>query len=202
MKIFGIGLNKTGTTTLGRCFEILGFSHLAGSSTLLESAIAKKDLSKVYGEIEKYDSFEDLPFCLIYKDLDKRFPNSKFILTIRKNSKIWLNSFRKHCDRGAPAGCPRNRLLAYGYESTRGHEKEFIKIYEQHIKDVKTYFANKPNKLLVCCWEEDDGWKPLCDFLDRPIPTMALPWRNKGDRTIGWLFHRLRSKLKQMRKKA
>ena len=39
MKIFGTGLNKTGTTTLGRCFKILGFSHQSGSPSLLEDLV-------------------------------------------------------------------------------------------------------------------------------------------------------------------
>jgi len=35
MKIFGIGLNKTGTKTLGRCFEALGRNSLSFRADLL-----------------------------------------------------------------------------------------------------------------------------------------------------------------------
>ena len=31
MKVFGVGLQKTGTTTLGECFKMLGYKHLSYS---------------------------------------------------------------------------------------------------------------------------------------------------------------------------
>jgi hypothetical protein len=39
-KIFGIGFNKTGTTTLGRCFDILGLGPVARPQVLHDSFLA------------------------------------------------------------------------------------------------------------------------------------------------------------------
>jgi hypothetical protein len=181
MKIFGIGLNKTGTTTLGGCFKILGFSHQSGSSSLLQDLVLNKNYDNIFTTIKANDSFEDLPWNLIYKYLDKKFPNSKFILTLRKDKKTWLTSFKNHCNRGA--GMPLNRKLAFGYDEVDGNENEFLKIYEKHNKDVKDYFKNKPNQLLTICWERGDGWRELCDFLDKPIPDHPLPCLNQNNET-------------------
>lgn len=177
MKIFGIGIIKTGTTTLGTCLKQLGFNHVSCSQNLLEEVKLKKDFTKVFSVVEKHESFEDLPWLLIYKELDKQFPNSKFILTTRKNKEIWLNSYEKHCYR---LRNPYKRLLAYGYPSTKGYEKEHLEIYENHIKNVKDYFKDKPNKLLEVCWEQGDGWKEVCKFLHKPVPESKFPWKNKA----------------------
>ena len=33
------------------------------------------------------------------------------------------------------------------------------------------------DRLLV--YEVKDGWKPICDFLDKPIPEIPFPYKNK-----------------------
>ena len=43
-----------------------------------------------------YDAFEDLPWCLLYRELDEAFPGSKFVLTVRSSSEVWLRSYRRH----------------------------------------------------------------------------------------------------------
>jgi hypothetical protein len=44
-KVFGIDWAKTGTTTLGRCFEILGYNH-QGQNLSLVPQIMRGDFSK------------------------------------------------------------------------------------------------------------------------------------------------------------
>ena len=87
MKVFGIGLNRTGTSTLGACFNHFGFNHLSLDRNSFEN-YKKQDFHSIYNRIEKFDSFEDWPWPLIYKEIDKRFPDSKFILTLRKTPEI------------------------------------------------------------------------------------------------------------------
>jgi hypothetical protein len=50
----------------------------------------------------------------------------------------------------------------------------------RHNAEVRQYFATRPRKLLVLDWKSD-GWKPLCDFLTKPIPQIPVPWMLKYD---------------------
>jgi hypothetical protein len=45
---------------------------------------------------------------------------------------------------------------------------------------VIDYFADKPDKLLVICWENKDGWNKLCDFLNKSVPKVPFPHLNKS----------------------
>ncbi|HNX69324.1 MAG TPA: sulfotransferase [Candidatus Omnitrophota bacterium] len=186
MKIFGIGLNKTGTKTLARCLRTLGYRHTSGSEVHLEEVVAHDSWTNLFTTIDRYDSFDDIPYFLIYEKLDRHFPGSKFILTLRKDPATWLTSFQKHCERhrlkndGSRVSTGQNRLLAYGYRFLEGHEEAFLEIYRKHEENVKTYFAKKPRNLLTVCWENGDGWEKLCAFLEKPVPAQPFPWENKA----------------------
>ena len=95
-KIFCIGFNKTGTTSMAKLFDNIGYqvaSQRAGEALVKDWLI---DESK---NIVKYvknggEVFQDIPFSLpdTYKVLDKNFPDSKFILTIRDSPEVWYDS--------------------------------------------------------------------------------------------------------------
>ena len=121
-KIFGIGLNKTGTTTLSQCGRILGYRCTSCSRSLLEDWVLRNDLSRIRAVVNQFDLFEDWPWPLIYQELDLMFPGSKFILTTRRNESLWLASLKKHSMRTHPT--QHCRQLAYGYSFPHRHEKE------------------------------------------------------------------------------
>ena len=78
-KIFGIGLSKTGTTSLARALEILGYKT---RDYLGVTRYSSGDLSSIdLDEIETNDAFTDTPVPSFYRELDSRYPGSKFILT-------------------------------------------------------------------------------------------------------------------------
>ena len=185
VKIFGIGLNKTGTSTLEKCFEILRFSHFGCSRELLDDVITRKDYTNVFKTVKRYDCFRDWPWPLIYKELDSMFPGSKFILTIRKDDTTWLESLKKHSQRMDPKK-PHCRKLAYGYDFPDGNEKEHLEFYQKHNNEVIDYFKDRPNDLLVICWENEDSWEKLCSFVNKPVPGIALPHENKAPTKRGW----------------
>ena len=79
-KVFGIGWAKTGTTTLGDCFKILGFDHQSQDLGLVKD-IGQGDLSQIMALAEQKETFEDWPWIILYKELDEAFPGSRFVLT-------------------------------------------------------------------------------------------------------------------------
>ena len=160
MKVVGIGLNKTGTKTLGACLRKWGLRH----ATFNEDAFkcwCKDDFASLMKMIEAYDSFEDWPWPLIYREIDTAFPGSKFILTKRKCAETWFYSLCKHADRTGPT-VYRERI--YGFSMPHMHKKEHLHFYEHHIDSVRAYFKGRSNDLLEVCWEDGDGWDQLASF--------------------------------------
>jgi len=175
-KVFGIGLNKTGTTTLGTCLGHLNYKHTSVSLKLLKQ-IKRGQYEDLFRMVEQYDSFADWPWPLVYKQLDFKYPDSKFILTVRKDSRTWFNSLLRHADK---INTTKFRKLVYGYAMPHNYKDEHIAFYEKHNREVCNYFAKRPDKLLVICWETGSGWKELCSFLNKDIPDITLPHKNKA----------------------
>ena len=179
-KIFGIGLNKTGTKTLGECFRILGMNHGTWRADLLAQYRAG-DLHHLFDEIDAGEAFEDWPYPLIYKELLLRYGrDAQFILTRRRNAAIWLESLKRHCLRTSPTR--HCRMLVYGYAYPHGVESHYLRFYTQHEHDVRQFFAQQgaSDQLLEICWEDGDGWAELCAFLRRPVPDIPFPFTNKS----------------------
>jgi hypothetical protein len=177
-KIFGIGLSKTGTTTLGECGRILGYRCKACDRELLKDVILGNNFTGIKEEVKKNDLFQDWPWPLIYKELDLMFPESKFILTVRKNEEIWLDSLKKHSMRGHPVRPCRD--LAYGYNYPYGHEKEHLEFYRRHNDNVRSFFKGRDNDFIEICWDKGHGWNELCAFLGKDILDVPFPHENKG----------------------
>jgi hypothetical protein len=94
-KIFGIGYNKTGTTTLQTILKLYGYKLPKQQEQ--EIRLSKSTFSTDYTELKRfcaeYDAFQDMPFSqdLTYVAADALFPNSKFILTERP-ADAWFKS--------------------------------------------------------------------------------------------------------------
>lgn len=177
MKIFGIGLNKTGTTTLGTCLQQLGFRHTSWCLPLLEQ-VAIGEFEPLVAHIAAHDSFEDWPYPLVFEQLDRHFPGSRFILTRRSSPARWLASFEAHALRTDPLLGARTRSLAYGLPYPQLDPEAHLRRYEQHLQRVRSYFARRPADLLEVCWEEEASWERLCAFLQRPVPDLPFPHAN------------------------
>lgn len=174
-KVIGVGLGKTGTTSLAHCLTYLGYRHQWHDPKL---HLSFQDNQKAILDIlSKKDSFEDFPWPYLYHEIDQLYPDSRFILTLRKNPETWYASLCKHFDRGRSN---KQKLLAYGYASPHGLKKEHIDLYLNHTKNVQDYFSRRPNKLLVVCWENSDGWREVCQFLGHSEPQIPFPHANKS----------------------
>jgi hypothetical protein len=178
-KVFGIGFHKTGTTSLGVALEHLGYQVCHGAVPLRKALGHRLMMHMLYdGHLDpimrlaaRYDAFEDNPWFLLYRDLDRHFGGSKFILTIRDESR-WLESASRYF------GATQSdlRLWIYGVGNPAGHEQRWLERYRRHNEDVKKYFRRRPEDLLVVDWERGDGWTELGTFLGCSIPSSAPPF--------------------------
>jgi hypothetical protein len=175
-KCFGIGFNKTGTKSLGKAMRLLGYRTTSFDGPLTEQ-VGRGEVDAALRVARDFDGFEDWPWPLIYKELDRVFPGSKFILTMRRDARTWLNSLMRHAERTGPTIF---REIAYGYASPQHREAHHIGLYERHAAEVMAHFRDRPGQLRVLCWERGDGWPELCDFLGRPRPEQPFPHENRA----------------------
>ena len=94
-KIFCVGYNKTGTTSLGASLKQIGFNVAPQipQEKQLTATLRNGNTAPFIEFCNKYDAFQDLPFSYgnTYVQADCLFPGSKFILSIR-NSEEWYES--------------------------------------------------------------------------------------------------------------
>lgn len=174
-KIFCIGFQKTGTTSLGRGLEILGYD-VCGPVGVTNPQIGEKALDWALEKIPHYDAFQDNPWPLLYKDLDRIFPGSKFILTTR-HPRSWIKSAKKYFGSYEAAA----EVWIYGGVGTPvKNQKRFLQRYKQHNQDVREYFKNRPDDFLEIDFGKGHGWEELCSFLGRPVPSLPFPRSNKS----------------------
>lgn len=178
-KVFGIGWAKTGTTTLGRCFEILGYNHQSQNLSLV-AEIMHGNFAKTLRIASAKDSFEDWPWPLVYREMNSSFPRSQFVLTTRDPER-WLSSYRAMLKaQGPPAPELRTiRSLLFGVDPAIASDKELVARFIRHNSEIMEYFKTQPERLLVVDWEAGDSWAKLCDFLDMPIPDVPFPHLNQ-----------------------
>lgn len=178
-KVVGVGLPKTGTTTLGACFRRFGFKHRTYDMDLALH-VKRNQLEPVLEEATKFETFEDWPWFAIYRELDQRFPNSKFILTLRKDPDTYVASLKRHHER---EGIRREGFVkphwwdeVHGVEPAAWDYEKSAQRYERHNREVLEYFGNRISKdLLVVCWEHGDGWAELSRFLNKRVPEEPFP---------------------------
>lgn len=161
-KISGIGLHKTGTTFLGRALKRLGFNRKFWDEELKQK-YDEGDYEFTFREAENYDSFEDIPWSRekFNKEINKRFPNSKFILT-KQELKSWSKSWEEH----SLAKRLRKRpyeLWKRGYSENK--KREVLAWHKKHTEGVLEFFKKQPEDLLVIDICNSDGWEELCPFL-------------------------------------
>jgi hypothetical protein len=173
--IFNIGFNKSGTTSLTEAMEILGYKsihHRHGSDERVRKFINRNIESgkRLLEGFEEYEFFSDFGGQKFFKELDKQYPNSKFILTCR-DMDDWLDSRMRHMIRN------RNNPE---YTGTWLSEDSDVSRYrrEQEEIEIFDYFKNR-NDLLILKICEGEGWNELCSFLDVEIPEVPFPWRNR-----------------------
>lgn len=180
IKVFGIGLNRTGTSSLKIAFRRLGYDHSVCKMELAEEYF-RGNLEACYSEAEAYDSFEDWPWPLVYKEIFAKYgDNARYILTTRASGDKWLQSIKKHSER---ARGRELRRRIFGYPFPHGVEDIYLKYYENHNAEVRRFFDenNATHLLKELCWENGDGWLELCVFLNEPLRATNFPQVNMAD---------------------
>jgi hypothetical protein len=182
-KIVGVGMHKTGTTSLGAALRLLGYRML-GWNNVSASLYKRGHSDALIDVMNDFDGFEDAPWYLLYEKAYERFPDVKFVLTTRSDMDAWYNSLVKHLERSPPGQFSFIDTI-YGTLDITNNRQLFIDTHLEHIDKV-CRFADRHNvPLLKVCWENGDGWPELCTFLGKPAPEAPFPHLNAARHSAG-----------------
>lgn len=200
-KIFCIGCNKTGTTSLQRALTELGV--IVGEQWIAERLIhdwGRRDFRRLFRYCHTAQAFRDVPFSwpFTFQALDQRFPRSKFIITVRDTPEQWYDSLMSfyaalfgdrsltHVEHLKSACYNRwgdvyeaNRLLNDTPDDDPFNKDALLARYSHHNHTVREYFRHRPEDLLVLNVAETGAYDKLCDFLGKPRMGRCFPWENK-----------------------
>ncbi len=163
MKVIGVGLNKTGTKTLRYHLLQWGFRHRSYELPAFQK-FRSGQIEELLQSMQGFDSFEDWPWPLMYREIDQRFPDARFILTTRRSPQAWYRSLCQMAVRMGPLNDFEKHI--YGYSMPQGRKSQHLQFYERHNQQVRDYFADRPDKLMELCWEQGDTASQVADFLN------------------------------------
>jgi len=97
-KLFCVGWNKTGTTTLEAVLRAYGYQmpNQQEQETRLTLPVLRCDYTELRRFVDRYDAFQDRPFSQdeTYAVVDALFPDSRFILSER-DPDAWFDSMQR-----------------------------------------------------------------------------------------------------------
>jgi GT2 family glycosyltransferase len=181
-RIFGIGMHKTGTTSLHGALKILGYDSAHWTTPRWARDVWEE--MRQHGRsptLEKSYAACDLPITLLYRELDKAYPGSKFILTVR-DEVDWLRSVQAHWGKhnqwrsSWDNDCFTHRMHQIVYGMREFDAVTFLQRYRQHNAEVREYFKDRPGDLMEM--PIGSGWETLCGFLGNEIPAVEYPRMN------------------------
>lgn len=207
-KIFCIGQNKTGTTSIKVAFRELGF--VVGLQRKAEELLPDYLLGNYERLIQYCKSaqvFQDFPFSFpeTYKVMDHAYPHSKFILSVRDSPDQWYNSYVKFYTKLAYAKSnldPSNNPIAAAFKSStyiwegwlwEFHKKRFganeadpfpkdlmVAEYLKYNQEVIDYFKDRTEDLLILNLSVPGEFSSFLNFLNIKSDLTDFPWEKKS----------------------
>ena len=187
LKIVGTGLGRTGTKSLQSALNMLGcgpchhmvevFTHPESAQLWIEAAKGRPDWDAIFAD---YQSVVDYPGAQFWRELVAYYPGAKVLHTIRDPDE-WFDStqatiFSPESPASRRQG-PMGEFFAIitGNFGDRIHDRAFMTDhFRKHTREVvRTVPAER---LLV--YEVSQGWGPLCEFLEIPVPGEPFPAQN------------------------
>lgn len=203
-KIFCVGQNKTGTTSLAHALVELGIPvapTLRDHDQLMERVFRdwyRDDYSRIIRFCYSARAFQDYPFSLprTYAALDQAFSGSKFILTVRDTPEQWCHSFtnyylNKYWNGSYPihsrsttanphsAFALRRMRMIYGDWEDPFDSGKLMRAYEVQNESVLSYFDSRSDDFIVINVAVDEDYMRLCSFLGKSPVRASFPWINR-----------------------
>lgn len=186
LSVFGAGFGRTGTDSMKRALEILGFDPCYHMYEVLPhqdridtwAAIANgatPDWDQVF---DGYKASVDWPAAHFWREISAHFPDAKIVLSVRSSDSWWksmdntiLAVMRAN---EKPSVLRHQMFVPHVFKGNIDDRDHVVGLYERHNAEVQAAFG--PDRLLT--YELGSGWDPLCAFLNVEIPDQPYPSGN------------------------
>lgn len=186
LKVFGIGLSKTGTTSLNFYLNQIGIHSTHYTNVHTRNLIGEFDLGLFTG-------FSDITISCQFEKLYPLFPKAKFIYTTREIN-TWEKSIQKHYQisnditnpaqlkKSPSAKIYQGRLHAI-HDNLYTPFNSWKTAYQTFDQRVINFFDDKdPSQLLIIDLIEDlDAHIKVAEFLGKEPVGNAFPHKNKTE---------------------
>jgi len=191
LKVIGAGFGRTGTLSLKYALEQLGFDQCYHMLEVTKHKDHRAIWRKAHaGEEIDWDSLfagyqaaVDWPSCNLWREQLDHFPDAKVILSLR-SPESWYESVMTTIYATSKAGVQsENPSARYGsawafdliwnpiFDNKLDDKAHVISIFKHHNEAVMNEVP--ADRLLV--FEAKEGWEPLCEFLEVPVPETEYP---------------------------
>jgi len=194
-KIFVFGYNKTGTKSLEKALNLLGYKVLhTGGGNFKEclGGIAKNlhiPGKNILDGLDEYDCYIDYPIYepTVFSHIVDEYPDAKYISLTRSLDGYVDSVLRNKIQNLDEGDIDSWNWLGVGDEEVfrnyPEYQKEWVKGRAQFKHDSNVRFLNKKNidylDMNIC--DDSDSWKKLCKFLDKEIPDVDFPHENESN---------------------
>src|ERR1700741_5475813 len=200
MKVIGAGFGRTGTMSLKAALEQLGagpcfhmIDLVRAPAPLAQWKVAANGTRVAWPRLlAGWESTVDWPGCSFWRDMVETWPDAPVLLSVR-DPEAWYRSCENsiHAAKemalageleGGSEDAPdpeviqfSNGLIWNGTFDGRFAERDYaLQVFHEHNEAVKA--AVPADRLLV--YEIGQGWEPLCEFLEVPVPDTPMPHLN------------------------
>ena len=206
LQVVGAGLGRTGTVSLKLALQELGVTpcHYMNEASnqdrdhhlksILQGVENEESIKAVF---EGFKATVDETGNIFYETLMKLNPNVKVILTVRDSPEVWAKSARNtifSCHKVSNWFLWKVHRLFWGIfvpsqiQMARKimADKRFHGVDPNNPKtDLTQMYTDWNNRVIetvpaekLLIFNVKEGWKPLCDFLNVPVPDKPFPWVN------------------------
>ena len=191
LQVLGAGFGRTGTMSLKIALEQLGFGpchhmmEVFGKPDHIALWLAAAEKKPVEWEeiLAGYHAAVDWPVCYFWKELADLYPDAKIILSKRDGEK-WFDSASSTIFKALagfkddPNGKMARTIIQQNtFNGDLFDRENAIRIFNEHNQEVIDTIPAE--RLLV--FEASQGWAPLCEFLQVPIPESDYPRANTAE---------------------
>lgn len=191
LQMIGAGLPRTGTSSLREALRYLLGAPIYHMSEAFEHpehvptwvAAIDGDPPEWRTFLSGYAAGVDVPFSTCWRELAAAFPQAPVLLSHRGDPELWCRSMeatvlprtREMLARGQDDPLvPLFGAIFNGVFTDLDDRDQLIAGYERWLSDVRRRV--EPGRLVE--WVPGDGWEPLCNALDLPVPERPFPHEN------------------------
>lgn len=198
LQVIGSGFGRTGTMSMKHALEqLLGAPcyHMIecfprGPEHWQHWVDARAGKPNWHALFDGFAATVDFPASTSFAELAEHYPDAKVVHTVR-SPESWYTSVQNtifgpewvEWTRSSEAG-PFLKATIYDYFDNRMHDHDhLLKRFNEHTELVRDTIPAE--RLLV--FEVAQGWEPLCDFLELPVPEGDFPRVNDTEAVKGAL---------------